>query len=107
MTAQRLLFRGEPFTGEVAEYHGGSLTSLNEFSDGVLHGRCREWYRDGTPRSEGMARNGRAVGECREWHPDGVVKCRRFVDGSVASLREEQTWDERGDALGLWRREDT
>jgi len=105
--AQRLLHRGEPFTGEAAEYQSGRLISLDEYTDGVLNGPSLEWYQTGTLRSEGRARGGRAVGEFREWHPNGVLKSRKFFDGATASLRDEDTWDEQGAPLSSWRRDDS
>ncbi|RSO08141.1 hypothetical protein DMH18_21785 [Streptomyces sp. WAC 06783] len=104
--AQRLLYHGEPFTGEVAEYQSGHLISLDEYHQGVLNGRSREWYPDGTLRSEGLVRDGRAVGESKEWHPNGTLKSRKFFDSAIASLREEDTWDEHGIQLTSWRRDD-
>ncbi|MFJ5673959.1 toxin-antitoxin system YwqK family antitoxin [Streptomyces sp. NPDC093097] len=105
--AQRLLYRGEPFTGEVAEHQSGHLISLDEYTDGILNGHSREWYQDGTLRSEGIVRDGQAVGEFKEWHPNGALKSRKFFDSSIASLREEDTWDEHGVQLTSWRRNDT
>ncbi|WP_262387020.1 hypothetical protein [Streptomyces sp. TRM49041] len=104
--AQRMLYRGALFSGEVAEYQGGHLISLDEYSGGVLNGLSREWYQDGTLRSEGVVRDGRAVGEFREWHPSGALKSRKLFDAASASLREEDTWDERGAHLTSWRRDD-
>ncbi|MFB7191768.1 toxin-antitoxin system YwqK family antitoxin [Streptomyces sp. NPDC056230] len=104
--AQRLLYRGEPFTGEVAEYQSGHLISLDEYTEGVLNGLSREWYQDGTLRSEGIVRDGRAAGEFKEWHPNGILKSRKFFDNTLASLREEETWDENGVLLTSWRRDD-
>ncbi|OEJ23145.1 hypothetical protein AR457_38130 [Streptomyces agglomeratus] len=104
--AQRVLYRGEPFTGEVAEYQSGRLISLDEYTDGVLNGLSREWYQDGTLRSEGVVRDGRAVGEVKEWYPNGVLKSRKFFDSAIASLCEEETWDEHGVLLTSWRRDD-
>ncbi|MFF9346862.1 toxin-antitoxin system YwqK family antitoxin [Streptomyces sp. NPDC014734] len=102
---QRFLYRGELHTGELAEYSGGRLISLDEYTDGVPDGLSREWYRDGTLRSEGVVRAGRAVGEFKEWHPNGVLGSLKFFDGSPVSLREEETWDERGVPLTSWRRD--
>ncbi|MFF8831883.1 toxin-antitoxin system YwqK family antitoxin [Streptomyces sp. NPDC015131] len=103
--AQRLLYRGALYTGEVAEYQGGHLISLDEYTDGVQDGWSREWYRDGTLRSEGFVRHGRPIGEFREWYSNGVLKERQFFDGSAASLRETDTWDETGARVSSWRHE--
>ncbi|MEU7225143.1 toxin-antitoxin system YwqK family antitoxin [Streptomyces chrestomyceticus] len=104
--AQRLLYRGTPFTGEVAEYQDEQLISLDEYTEGVAHGKSREWYRDGTLRSEGTVRDGRAWGEFKEWRPNGTLRARKYFDSSPASLREEDTWDEQGAALTSWRRDE-
>ncbi|MBT2369237.1 hypothetical protein J7E88_28970 [Streptomyces sp. ISL-10] len=104
--AQRILYRGDPFTGEVAEYQGGHLISLDEYTDGVLNGWSREWYQDGTLRSEGFVREGHAVGEVKEWYTNGALKSRKFFDSALASLREVDTWDERGVLLRSWRRDE-
>ncbi|MCX5160240.1 toxin-antitoxin system YwqK family antitoxin [Streptomyces sp. NPDC127061] len=105
--AQRVLYRRELFTGEVAEYQGEHLISLDEYTDGVPNGLSREWYQDGTLRSEGVVRNGRALGEFKEWHPDGGLKSRKFFDREIASLREEETWDEHGVRLTSWHRDNS
>ncbi|MGA4865988.1 toxin-antitoxin system YwqK family antitoxin [Streptomyces lavendulocolor] len=101
-----LFYGGTPFTGEVAEYRNGYLISLDEYVDGLLHGLSREWYEDGTPRSEGSARGGCAVGEWKEWHPNGTLMQRQLFDSSGYSLHERDTWDENGDQLTSWRRGD-
>ncbi|MFB6816435.1 toxin-antitoxin system YwqK family antitoxin [Streptomyces sp. NPDC056347] len=103
--AQRVLYLGEPFTGEVAEYQSGHLISLEEHTGGIPNGLSRDWYQDGTLSSEGVIRNGRPSGEFKEWHPSGVVKSRKFFDGSLTSLREEETWDECGNLLTSWHRD--
>lgn len=73
---QRLLYRGELFTGEVVEYQRGALVSLNTYKDGVEDGPTREWYMDGTLRSEGVMRDGVPVGELQSWHPNGRLAAR-------------------------------
>ncbi|MFF2534829.1 toxin-antitoxin system YwqK family antitoxin [Streptomyces cyaneofuscatus] len=91
-----LLFEGAPFTGEVAEYSGESLVSLDEYVDGVLHGRSREWYADGTLRSEGQASMGRPVGTSKEWHPNGsMAEEKRFSQDGLRFISRE-SWDNHG-----------
>jgi antitoxin component YwqK of YwqJK toxin-antitoxin module len=104
--AQRILYRGALFTGEAAEYQDGHLISLDEYTDGVMNGWSREWYLDGSRRSEGYVRRGRAMGESKEWHPSGVLKSRKFFDDNPVSLSERDTWDEHGVLVDSWRRED-
>ncbi|MET7856780.1 hypothetical protein ABZS81_06070 [Streptomyces sp. NPDC005318] len=59
---QRLLYRGELFTGQVEERLGGVVVGLDPYVDGVPHGPSREWYEDGALRAEATARTGRPVG---------------------------------------------
>ncbi|MER7107813.1 toxin-antitoxin system YwqK family antitoxin [Streptomyces sp. NPDC000229] len=101
-----LFYRGQPFTGEVAEYQAGQLISLDEYTDGRLNGLSREWYQDGTLRSEGVARDGRAVGEWKDWHLNGALKSRQLFDDTGYSVIEADTWDECAVPLSSWRRTD-
>lgn len=92
---QRLLYQGELFTGEVEERLGDRVISLDVYVDGVPDGIEREWYNDGTLRSEGLIRAGRAVGYCRAWHQNGTpVEEQLFNDGGF--LVKERKWDEQG-----------
>ncbi|MEU6014606.1 hypothetical protein ABZ826_11265 [Streptomyces sp. NPDC047515] len=102
---QRLLYQGELFTGEAVEYFGQQVVALDEYVDGLPNGRSRAWYPDGTLRSEGRNQDGRPMGEFKRWHPNGVLQQRRVFDGSVASLAEEDKWDDKGNLLSSWRRE--
>lgn len=101
--AQRLLYQGNPFTGEVTEHLGGKLVSLDVYEEGVQNGPSREWYKDGTPRSEGTVRDGLPRGEFREWHPNGVLASRKFFDDDGLTLREEDQWAEDGRPTRSWR----
>jgi antitoxin component YwqK of YwqJK toxin-antitoxin module len=94
--AQRLLYRGELYTGEVVEYLSGARVSQDSYASGLQDGLSREWYKDGTPRSEGTARQGRARGVFMEWHPNGALKSRQVFDDSGLVLKEEYEWDEAG-----------
>jgi antitoxin component YwqK of YwqJK toxin-antitoxin module len=102
----RLLYRGEPFTGEVMEHLGGALVSLENYEDGLVHGPSWEWYEDGTLRSEGTARRARAVGVWREWHPNGKLACERvFTEDGLARL-SVQEWDASGQPTKVRRKDD-
>jgi antitoxin component YwqK of YwqJK toxin-antitoxin module len=100
----RLLYRGELFSGEVEEYLGGALISLDTYVDGVPEGPSREWYPDGTPRSESTARRGRAVGVARTWHRNGGLACER-VFSEEGHLLSDRQWDERGRPTRAWQAE--
>lgn len=52
---ERLFYPGEPFTGEVVEYQGGALVSLETYRDGIVDGPVKQWFEDGTLRAEGNA----------------------------------------------------
>ncbi|MEU5630189.1 toxin-antitoxin system YwqK family antitoxin [Streptomyces rishiriensis] len=101
--AQRLLYRGELFTGEVTEYLGDALVSLDEYVDGVQDGPSLEWYKDGTLRSETMVRKGRACGESKAWHQNGTLASLRVFDEDGLTFRENYEWDEDGRPTKSWR----
>ncbi|MGW1412685.1 toxin-antitoxin system YwqK family antitoxin [Streptomyces sp. NPDC002403] len=99
---QRLLYRGELLTGEVEERLGGAVVSLDSYVAGVQHGPGREWYKDGTLRSEGTAREGRPVGVSREWHPNGVLAVEVEFSGDGTTTLAERCWDEEGRPTKNW-----
>ncbi|MBL3666419.1 hypothetical protein JL475_10525 [Streptomyces sp. M2CJ-2] len=103
---QRLLYRGEPFTGEVTESLGGKLVSLDAYVGGIQNGPSREWHKDGTLRSEGTVREGLPRGEFKEWHPNGTLAARKVFDDDGLTLREEYRWDEDGRPTRSWRLDD-
>lgn len=86
----RLRHDGHAFTGE-AVIHGysGEVTSLVTYRYGVEDGPRREWYEDGTPKSELTVRRGVILGIARDWHPDGRLARERTFDerGNLASER--------------------
>ncbi len=104
--AQRLLYRGALFTGEVTEYLGGKLVSLDAYVAGIQCGLSREWYKDGTPRSEGTVREGLPRGEFKEWHSNGTLASRKVFDDDGLTLREEYRWDQDGRPTRSWRLDD-
>ncbi|MET8752914.1 hypothetical protein ABZW32_22850 [Streptomyces sp. NPDC004667] len=102
----RVLYRDELFTGEVAEYQDGQIVCLDVYLDGVPNGLSQAWYPDGALKLQGNIVNGSASGEYLEWHPNGVLKARKFFDDDIYSLKEESVWDEQGNLVREWRRED-
>ncbi|MFC9950872.1 toxin-antitoxin system YwqK family antitoxin [Streptomyces prasinus] len=104
--AQRLLYRGDLFTGEVTEHLGGKLVSLDVYADGIQNGPTREWHMDGTPRSEGTVREGLPRGEFKEWHPNGTLAARKVFSDDGLTLREEYRWNEDGRPTRSWRLDD-
>jgi antitoxin component YwqK of YwqJK toxin-antitoxin module len=100
---QRLLYRGELFTGEVEERLGGAVVSRDRYVDGSGHGPSREWYVDGTPRSEATAWQGRPVGIAREWHPGGTLAAEQVFAADGLTMLEDRAWDEEGQPTRTWR----
>lgn len=97
-----LFCEGRPFTGEVAEYVGTSLISLDDYVDGVLHGKSREWYSGGALRCEAQAKSGRPVGTSKEWHANGkLAKERTFSEDGLTMISDE-SWDEEGNLTREW-----
>ncbi|MER6912645.1 hypothetical protein ABT354_13335 [Streptomyces sp. NPDC000594] len=92
----RLTYRGEPFTGEVAEYSGDDFVSLDEYVQGRVHGSSRAWHYNGRPESEGVCVGGRAVGLWRAWHENGVLASEQWFSDDGWSLLESRAWDEQG-----------
>lgn len=86
----RLKHEGHTFTGE-AVIHGysGEVTSLVTYRYGVEDGPRKEWYEDGTPKSELTVRKGVIIGVARDWRPDGRLARERVFDerGDLASER--------------------
>ncbi|MET7920512.1 hypothetical protein ABZU45_32545 [Streptomyces avermitilis] len=103
---QRLLYRGELFTGEVEERLGGVVVSLETYADGVPHGLSREWYKDGMLRSEATARRGRPVGVSRSWHPNGTLAAEREFAEDGLTMLSDREWDENGQPTRVWRKDD-
>ena len=99
---QRLLYQGELFTGEAEERLGGAIVSLDAYVDGVQDGLSREWYKDGTLRSEGTARLGRPVGVSREWHVNGTLASEQVFDEDGLTLPKVRQWDENGQLTKDW-----
>ncbi|KOV98774.1 hypothetical protein ADK65_20835 [Streptomyces sp. NRRL B-1140] len=95
-SSERLYCNGEPFTGEVTEHFGESMIGLDAYVDGYKDGPSREWYRDGTLRSEGVLRGGLPVGEFREWHSNGVLAAKQVFAENGMTLLEDRSWDECG-----------
>jgi len=100
----RLLYRGEPFTGEAVELVGEQLLTQQFYVEGIRHGPEREWWLDGGAlKSEGEMRHGSPVGVYRAWHHNGqLAEEREFGgDGRVTVARK---WDKDGNPVDVPRR---
>ncbi len=91
----RLEYRGEPYTGEIVDTLGDIVLSQKFYTNGVVDGPTREWWTDGSRKSEGFVRYGLAQGDYREWYMNGrLAKVKHFNDsGNLVRVEE---WDEGG-----------
>lgn len=99
---ERLYYRGTPFTGEAVEYQRGALVSLITYEDGYEDGPAREWYADGTLRSEGVMRGGFPVGGFQRWHPNGGLAARTVMSDNGLRQLAQFEWDEHGNMTKEW-----
>jgi antitoxin component YwqK of YwqJK toxin-antitoxin module len=89
-------YRGEPFTGESAEYApDGRLMSLTTYVDGLADGPFQVWAKTGTLIVEGRSRLGDPVGTQREWYDNGAPKA-EHIYGDGGRLLNVRNWDENG-----------
>ncbi|MFJ6016690.1 toxin-antitoxin system YwqK family antitoxin [Streptomyces sp. NPDC092952] len=95
-------YQGRRFTGELIEYQRGTLVSLVTYKDGIEDGPSKEWYADGTPRSEGTLRAGFPVGEAKDWHPNGRLASRVLMSANGLRQLEITEWDENGNPTKKW-----
>lgn len=103
----RLLYRGQPISGEVEEYQRGVLISREEYSEGIRQGPTREWHRDGTLKSEGFHNRGVLVGEFREWHPNGVPAKLMITNENGTKILTIREWDSDGNPTKNWEAEES
>ncbi|MER6353169.1 hypothetical protein ABT186_15305 [Streptomyces sp. NPDC001634] len=102
---ERLYYRGTPFAGEAVEYQRGALVSLITYEDGVEDGPVREWYMDGTLRSDGVMRGGFPAGEFQRWHPNGRLAARTIMSDNGLRQLAQFEWDEEGNLTKEWHAE--
>ncbi|GAA4033514.1 hypothetical protein GCM10022232_94120 [Streptomyces plumbiresistens] len=98
----RLLYAGDPYTGEAEEYLAGRLVSRVTYTDGFKDGPYREWYKDGTLSAEGVMRMGFVSGEFKRWHPNGVLAKRMINSQDGKTPLAEFEWDEEGRPTRTW-----
>jgi antitoxin component YwqK of YwqJK toxin-antitoxin module len=92
----RLLYRGEPFTGEAEEYLAGHRVSLVTYKDGFRDGPFREWYKSGVLRAEGTMRMESLSGEYKSWHENGVLATKKLHSADGGAPLSHYEWDEEG-----------
>jgi antitoxin component YwqK of YwqJK toxin-antitoxin module len=93
--SDRLIYRGEPFTGVAVEVDSdGVLEAESTYRAGVQDGPDRAYRRDGTIKAEDTYRAGILV-ESREWHPNGQLAYESRNERFGANLSERR-WHEDG-----------
>ncbi|MEV0849990.1 hypothetical protein AB0J21_29620 [Streptomyces sp. NPDC049954] len=94
-------YRGEPFTGELVEHYpdGRQLWNLTTYADGLEDGPQREWYPDGTLKSEGRARPWAEDDPWRTYHPNGVLAEELELD-VVGRRKRRVRWNDEGQLIG-------
>lgn len=100
--AQRLLYRGELFTGEVEEYLAGHRVSLVTYREGLRDGPFREWYKSGALRAEGTMKMGSLVGEYKNWHENGVLAEKKIHSADDGFPLSHYEWDDEGRPTRAW-----
>ncbi len=98
----RLLYRGEPFTGEVEEYLTGHRVSLVTYKNGFRDGPFREWYKSGVLRAEGTMRMESPSGEYQSWHENGVLATKKLHSADGGTPLSHYEWDEEGRPTRAW-----
>jgi antitoxin component YwqK of YwqJK toxin-antitoxin module len=104
---QRLLYRGELFTGEVEENLAGHRVSLETYTDGHRDGPFHSWYKSGTRRSEGTMRRGFVSGESKSGHENGLLAQKRVHSADGKTPPALYAWDEEGHPTRTWERNAT
>lgn len=70
----RLLLRGQPFSGYVEERAGTRLLSRVPYREGRAHGRAVSFHPNGTLRAERFYRNGNKEGTHRGYWENGQIQ---------------------------------
>jgi len=99
---QRLMCRGEPFTGEVVDTVAGQMIAQSFYVEGIPDGFDREWWTEGQLKSEGQMNHGRAVGIFRSWHVNGQLESEDEFSGD-GTLLSRRKWDKDGNPIQLQR----
>ncbi|WP_411148400.1 hypothetical protein [Streptomyces sp. A30] len=100
--SQRLLYRGELFTGEVEEYLAEHRVSLVTCTDGYRDGPFREWCKSGVPRAEGAMRMESPSGAYKSWHENAVLAQRKLYGTGGGIPLSHHEWDEEGRPTHAW-----
>lgn len=74
------------------------LLSQQFYVDGIPNGPDREWWSDGTLKSEGQVRYGLPHGVFHEWHKNGQLAREKFF-GDTGQLQTVLEWDEAGNPI--------
>ncbi|MFD7631317.1 toxin-antitoxin system YwqK family antitoxin [Streptomyces sp. NPDC059851] len=102
--AQRLLYRGELFTGEAEEHLDGCRVGITRYTDGIKDGPYRHWYKSGVLQAEGVMRMGFLAGESLRWHANGTLAKKMISSEDGRFLLASYEWDEDGLPTRTWER---
>lgn len=90
-------WQGKPFTGIGYEHLRTGERIEVSYLDGRQTGIAREWYPDGTLKSEEHYVNGSKHGICQEWFKNGQLKTEAFYEFSIRV--KEKIWNEKGELV--------
>ena len=86
---------GMRYAGAVREFYpNGTMRSETAFVDGHPQGLSREWYATGQIEREETYFGDMLHGISKEWHPNGRLRRRAACEYGICL--ELQTWDESG-----------
>jgi antitoxin component YwqK of YwqJK toxin-antitoxin module len=94
---------GNPVTGEIVSlWPDGTIHELQEFVDGMAHGRAIEYFEDGSVASEAIWQGGRRAGVHRSWHSNGRL-AEELEFNQRGDLVRVTKWDEHGRLIDFTR----
>ncbi len=86
---------GKPFTGVLElRLPSGGMEAEEEYKDGLLSGRTREWHPSSSIRLEAECAWGGYHGRVREWYEDGRLAADAAYEYGIRT--RETRWDELG-----------
>ncbi|MEV0333093.1 hypothetical protein [Nocardia sp. NPDC050717] len=96
----RLLFHGQPFTGQTVRYfyEGGPVVALEWFADGYSDGPELGWHGDGARQYAGTTARNRPFGLWLHWHHNGTLAQQNVFSGSGRQI-SKSSWADSGESI--------
>ncbi|MEV0061764.1 hypothetical protein [Nocardia sp. NPDC050718] len=96
----RLLFDGQPFTGQTVRYfyEGGPVVALEWFADGYSDGPELGWHGDGARQYAGTTARNRPIGLWLHWHHNGTLAQQNVFSGSGRQILKS-SWTDSGEPI--------